>query len=578
MAQKTWTNRETETEAFEDDLWVRPREPWGDWRRDTGSLQVDESRDSVGHYGDEDQLLNSIPVSPEFDAFLMELQNKHMDGHTENFNRKILNDVPTMIVSTFKRLETIYPDTFLGAVVHTVGSVGEQTKVGLYEEFDFMVELHALEQVLLRLARPLKSKSELNTVYLSEGFHLVLDDDPNSEEVIEIPFKSTSIDGVIAKELLASLLPGWKVTSHMRRSHGQKSFVLQQSLRHYPANGDPLEVFCDISFCVPFQWAEDKRHIYRRSGTREDMMSRDQNFHLVINWDFCPVTHVFHQNDKLAKNDMPENVKCVYRLAKILTLDLLPPIYDMKRDKFGGPLQSYWLKQIITYMVDELPNPSFWQEEYLDLRVIQLMRKLRNCVKDMTLSDYFWPDLNHLDDSPKSKRAERETAHDYVPALVALLNRAAGGENSALASLKTLSEMTAEFRSTVITDAKMIRFDTMIRQYDKVLKSRPWEEVPFMVNLYSSSNILTNIKEFVVLHLKDVVEVSGEEGNVKIRYKSEELSLEDYFAKYISDSTMHARFFFGFFTTDWNDAYDKMMAERCPDLAKQLGTSQPQAV
>lgn len=544
MAEKTSANCEAdEAEAFEDDVWVRPRQPWDEWRRDTSttSLPGDESRDEVSCHGDESQLLTSTPASPEFDAFLMELQDRHMDGQTESINRKILKDVPTMIVSTFKRLETLYPDTFKGAIVHTVGSVGEKTKVGLCEEFDFMVELPALEKELLSLAIPLESKSEVNQVQLGEGFHLVLDEDPDSEEVIEIPFKSSSRDGVIAKELLASLLPGWKVTSHLRRSFGQSSFVLQQSLRYYPTDGDPFEVFCDISFCIRFHWTEDKRHIYRRSGTRADMVALNQNYHLVINWDFCPVTHVFRQNDKLTKNPMSENVKRVYRLAKIITQDLLPPIYDIKRDKFGGPLLSYWLKQIVTYMIDEFPDPCSWQEEYIGLRVVQLMTKLRNCVQNMTLSDYFWPEMNHLYDSPKSKRVERETAHDYAPAIVALLSRAAGGDNSALVSLKTLCEITAEFRKSVITNAKMIRFDTMISLYNKALKSKPREEVHFFLDLYSPSNILTNIKEFIRLHLKGVVEVGGEQDEVKIRYKGEELSLEDYLAKYIHDSSMHSR-------------------------------------
>ncbi|XP_064615476.1 uncharacterized protein LOC135479531 [Liolophura sinensis] len=548
---KTLSDGNVDNLAGKDVILVRPRDPSTQWLPDDMCSAAYEETEC--HHGNDLLALNT---------YFINLEMKNEDCGLQDVNKRIFSDISTMIGQAFQQLHVKY-QAFRGAVVHKVGSAGEGTKVGAYNEFDFMVELSALEDPLLEQAVPMLQTTDPYGVVNVRDVNFPLNFVPQANVTFYDsgrPDMFGTLKTLVGEELFSSLLPNWSPGSNFKIGSSQdKGKVRTIRLRYVPEdNQSPMNVFCDFSFCIPFEWTPERRFLLRRCGTKTDLMTDQQRFRVLIRSSkLWMVTTALREKDKLINSLTSANAKRVYKLAKIVVQNLLPPIYDFDLDTFEGIIPSYWLKQIILFMMDQYPKQASWREDFLGPRVSQMIAILHKCLQKNMLCNYCSPMQNHTRDN--SKTDESNMAKKYLPLLAELLKRATNGDSPALKSLIPIKNLNFDFKLAIATKAKMMRLLFLLLRYKGLVWKDRYllEYTKFFSRMTQAESLLTVIKDYVKFHLADTTYVYGFGRAVRIWHKGEENSLDEFITKLRDDPHL--------FPDDWERLYDKMLEAYVPD-------------
>lgn len=169
--------------------------------------------------------------------FLLRLEKREDEASTKSVNAAISKGLTRMMSMALENLNRKSPYIFQHAKVHLVGSVADGTKLGIFDDFDFLIELPAVGRWL---------NTETNG-------------DPACSPVIRVEdFMQMFYDELTA-------FTSGPSSHFLRRGYVKAVSSYLLHLQYFSENStSDIDVLCDIVFCVPFD-TEMEREIRPRA-------------------------------------------------------------------------------------------------------------------------------------------------------------------------------------------------------------------------------------------------------------------------------------------------------------------------
>ncbi|CAC5413779.1 unnamed protein product [Mytilus coruscus] len=307
-------------------------------------------------------------------SFLTKLQLR------ENNRKETHADVRIYIQSLFQNTVKLLKETysvFRNSELHLAGSMGEQTKVGRPDEFDFVIILPQLSEI--DIFYPYRMDKNKHIREYAKDFNFGYPDAFTDD----IRF---GIHDLLLASLVENLNDDWKIVLTGCNFFTRKTAVTFHLVR----SADCFEVDIDVTILIPFE----KVTLYPHAddlNIKQYYIDRLANDKGVIYAIFRYENHAFrpskaHLEKALLKKESRQRV---YTVAKLIVKTFLPTmeVREHCRRCKESIVGSYTLKNILFYMIYFYPDDSCWSDSHFSTRVIELFVILKHCY-DQTMHNF----------------------------------------------------------------------------------------------------------------------------------------------------------------------------------------------
>ncbi|XP_063408327.1 uncharacterized protein LOC134691697 [Mytilus trossulus] len=309
--------------------------------------------------------------------------------------------IKTLFDKTLKLLQETYA-VFQNSKLHLAGSMGEQTKVGRPDEFDFVIFLPQLSEIDIFYPYNMDTNKHIRDYAKDFNFG-------NPDAFTDaIRF---GIHELILASLVENLNDDWKIVLTGCNFFTRKTAVTFHLIR----STDCFEVDIDVTILIPFNKATLSPHADELK-IKQSYIDKLANNEGVIYAIFRYENHAFrpskaHLEKALLKTESRHRV---YTVAKLIVKTFLPTMEvreHCKRCK-ESIVGSYTLKNILFYMIQFYSDDSYWSDSQFSTRVIELFVILKHCYDQI-----FYNFVEYV--SIKSKHLENKLK--YSPSLKLLI-------------------------------------------------------------------------------------------------------------------------------------------------------------
>lgn len=379
---------------------IPPRWPYEKW------TIVKECEVADTEVKNQEQLKEFKPVSHHHSSTGLSTFLKVFDDDLRVFEgeaSKVLRvELTTMIEDTVERLRKTHP-IFQNCRLIPAGSVAEGTKIGLMDEFDYLLVLNIF------------SDRRLFETHFNRNFTLILTESsdyskhivaalPEMFEPSEVTNKLclTNIRSVLVDifmhDFLSNMFPGWTYWT----PEGEVCSSDIATTLHLTSQNYNIDIDVDLCLCIPvskddciraIKTSKDDKNatffeylnlladttakcleIYAIVGSNVDV------FHLKTT--ASRITIPMLESESFKQCDPGDGRVQTYRYVKCLARTFLPK----RTQLFGCPrcchslVKSYDFKNIVLFMIKNHPEDEFWVPENVCCRLVEVFDLLQRCL------------------------------------------------------------------------------------------------------------------------------------------------------------------------------------------------------
>lgn len=452
---------------------------------------------------------------------------------------QIVRDVRKMVGITYDLLEKKHK-IFQDYSIIEMGSVSEGTKIGIPDEFDFMIELPHLNYALEVLDPPLLSLCDSENRRLRVKKRELFDDfaDVDIDEEKDGDFLRNLLNTIqieAANTLEENVLPNWKWLDTL--PFYMSTLAQTQTLLFSGQTWDRLIVHIDICICFQplhyqstMEFNQDELDKTRPGiSTGDNKKAMNNPDYLILRFDSqARWTRAVREKEIWRMYSSENGRKIVYRCMKMAVLKFLPRKYNEGLLRIDALVPSYWIKTILFYLMTYYTEDILWNEEQLTLRFVEVFLILRKCLVDKNLSSYFVP---------------HNILSKFVPKFVGNKKLVEEYENVCVHVHELYDLILAGHSNLQDNCAHTELLQKLEKISEEEQKQGIFKSVIELLYLYAYNDFgdknLTALQSFTELFMRDEIFLKGEGHGLELWYKNSKVDINSKISEYHNDEKFY---------------------------------------
>ncbi|EDO37241.1 predicted protein [Nematostella vectensis] len=501
----------------------RPQRPFKPWMYGMSQARLKENRECNGERwvcfddresttADKHSLCMNTQLSNPVEDFLEEILQKGAKFPNSEEDRLIRNNIEAMMEGLCNSLDQSFK-MFRDCRLLKTGSTYEMLKIGMPDEFDFMIELPALgkNETFEFYQHNISTQAQLIYFDIKDRsfFQDIIskamesNDDEYDDECSDGDFLTNVLnilEQVIREHFKMALLECWSLVVDpklsIRRNLPQVAItpVFKWEGKEYKH----LYVSVDLTFAIPIKkrpiWNHNRsNHLALGSNKKFILKDSSEVLHTLLrDGESCRISYSLHEQQIMSEFPLDTGQNQCLRLLKYFRNVICEQKFDPISLEMKSCISTYLLKTVMYYQfARHKDDPSKWQREQLFDRLLEALEDLLVCIKKSRLFSYFIPHYNLLKNLKFTDTQIQNVVYDVEEML------------NVLKKLQTRAMNMEEFQELVAQKQKAVDALTYQGHRDHVIDLL----YIYAYNDYQANN-LEVIKQYAERYLKGI-EIQG---------------------------------------------------------------------
>lgn len=338
---------------------------------------------------------------PFIDCICKENMKSSQEEHDQEYAR-VVDDMKRMLKTVYGILAEKHK-VFHHYNIIEMGSMGEGTKIGNPDEFDFMVELPCLNEALEVLEPPIYGflKSDeikplgIKKRKLFEDFEDIDQNEEKDQDFLKRVWYAIQIE--TANILETNAAHGWKWLDTVPTF--MTGLAQTHTLLFSGEKWNQMVVHVDLCLCFKPQDFSNPMDINQEilDKTRPGIPTpstkvEERHDYLILRSDGeARWTRAVREKEIWCKYSSNNGRKVTYRCLKYAVSTCIPRKYNEALFRTEPLVPSYWIKTILYYIMTYYWEDAFWTEDKIATRFAESFLMLIKCLTEKNLSSYFIP-------------------------------------------------------------------------------------------------------------------------------------------------------------------------------------------